>query len=188
MRWNAYYTPSVLRKLRTPCKSAQFPHSRYRLQLNCRKQKDLLYSKACPLSILPHHLHHPESPKVCHIPCCCSVTKSSLSVMSDSLQPRELQHTRLPCPSPTLGVCSNSCPWSRWCHPIISSSVVPFSSCPQSFPASGSFPMSQFFASVGHCITAFKFLYGPALTSIHEHCKNHSFDYTDLCWQSNVSA
>ena len=69
----------------------------------------------------------------------------SHSVMSDSLQPRGLQHARLPCPSPTPRVYSNSCPLSRWCHPTISSSVVPFSSCPQSFPASGSFPMSQLF-------------------------------------------
>ena len=65
------------------------------------------------------------------------------SVVSDSLQPHELQHTRPPCPSPTPRVHPNSCPSSRWCHPAISSSVVPFSSCPQSLPASGSFPMSQ---------------------------------------------
>ena len=74
-----------------------------------------------------------------------SSVQFSLSVVSDSLRPHGLQHTRLPCPSPTPGACSNSCPLSRWCHPTISSSVVPFSSCPQSFPASGSFPMSQFF-------------------------------------------
>ena len=61
----------------------------------------------------------------------------SCSVMSDSLQPHGLQHTRLPCPSPTPGAYSNSCPWSPWCHPTISSSVVPFSSRLQSFPASG---------------------------------------------------
>ena len=66
--------------------------------------------------------------------------------MSDSLRPHELQHARPPCPSPTPGVHSNSCPSSRRCHPAISSSVVPFSSCPQSLPASGSFPMSQLFA------------------------------------------
>ena len=69
--------------------------------------------------------------------------------MSDSLQPHRLQHSRLPCPSPTPRVYSNSCPSSRWCHPTISSSVVPFSSHPQSFPASGSFQMSQFFTSGG---------------------------------------
>ena len=66
--------------------------------------------------------------------------------MSDSLRPHESQHTRPPCPSPTPGVHSNSCPSCRWCHPAISSSVVPFSSCPQSLPASESFPMSQLFA------------------------------------------
>ena len=67
----------------------------------------------------------------------------SCSVMSDSLHPHGLQHTRPPCPSPTPAVYSNSCPLSQWCHPAISSSVVPFSSCPQSLPASGSLPMSQ---------------------------------------------
>ena len=70
----------------------------------------------------------------------------SSSVMSDSLRPHESQHARPPCPSPTPRVHSNSCPSSHWCHPAISSSVVPFSSCPQSLPASESFPMSQLFA------------------------------------------
>ena len=70
----------------------------------------------------------------------------SHSVMSDSLWHHELQHARPPCPSPTPGVHPNTCPSSRWCHPAISSSVVPFSSCPQSLPASWSFPMSQLFA------------------------------------------
>ena len=70
----------------------------------------------------------------------------SHSVVSDSLRPHESQHARPPCPSPTPGVDSNSRPLSRWCHPAISSSVVPFSSCPQSLPASESFPMSQLFA------------------------------------------
>ena len=70
----------------------------------------------------------------------------SLSAVSDFLWPRESQHTRPPCPSPTSGVYPNSCPLRRWCHPAISSSVVPFSSCLQSLPASGSFPISQLFA------------------------------------------
>ena len=69
----------------------------------------------------------------------------SCSVLSDSLQSHQLKHARPPCPSPTPRVYSNSCPSSRWCHPAISSSVVPFSSCPQSLPASESFPMSQLF-------------------------------------------
>ena len=72
--------------------------------------------------------------------------------MSDILPPRGLQHARTPCPSPTPRVYSNSCPSSRWCHPTISSSVVPFSFCLQSFPASGSFPMSQLFPSGGQSI------------------------------------
>ena len=70
----------------------------------------------------------------------------SRSVVSDSLRPHESQHARPPCPSPTPRVHSNSCPSSRWCHPTISSTFVPFSSCPQSLPASESFPMSQLFA------------------------------------------
>ena len=79
---------------------------------------------------------------------------SSVTVMSDSLRPHELQHTRPPCPSPTPGAYPNSCPLSRWCHPTISSSVAPFSFCPQSFPASGTFPMSQLLASGGQSIGA----------------------------------
>ena len=77
---------------------------------------------------------------------------SSVAQSSDSLQPHESQHARPPCPSPIPGVYSDSYPSSRWCHPAISSSVVPFSSCPQSLPASGSFPMSQFFTSGGQSI------------------------------------
>ena len=76
----------------------------------------------------------------------------SRSVVSESLRPHEPKHTRPPCPSPTPGVYSNACPLSRWCHPTISSSVIPFSSCHQSFTASGSFPVSQLFASGGQSI------------------------------------
>ena len=89
-----------------------------------------------------------------------SSVQFSCSVMSNSLQPHELQHARPPCPSPTPGVYSNPCPWSQWCQPAISSSVAPFSSCPQSFPASGSFPMSQLFTSDGQTIGV------PASTSV----------------------
>ena len=78
-----------------------------------------------------------------------SSVQFSCSVVSDSLWPHKSQHARPSCPSQTPGVYSNSCPSSRWCHPAISSSVVPFSSCLQSFPASGSFQRSQFFASGG---------------------------------------
>ena len=78
---------------------------------------------------------------------CISSVHFSRSVMSDSLWSHGLQHARLPCPSPTPRACSNSCPSSRWCHTTISSSVFRVSSCLQSFLASGSFPMSQFFAS-----------------------------------------
>ena len=78
-----------------------------------------------------------------------SSVQFSRSVVSKSLRPHESQHARPPCPSPTPGVHSNSCPSSPWCHPAISSSVVPFSSCPQSLPASESFPISQLFAWSG---------------------------------------
>ena len=76
----------------------------------------------------------------------------SHSVVSNSLRPHGLQHARLPCPSTAPRAYSNSCPLSQWCHPTISSSVITFSSCLQSFPASGSFPMSQFFSSGGQSI------------------------------------
>ena len=78
-----------------------------------------------------------------------AITRFSGSVVSNSLQAHELQHARPPCPSPAPGVYSSSCPLSQWCHPTTSSSVAPFSSCLQSFPASGSFLMSQFFTSGG---------------------------------------
>ena len=83
---------------------------------------------------------------------CFSSVQFSHSVVSDSFWPHRLQHARPPCPSPTSGAYSNSCPLSQWCHPTISSSVVPFSFCLQSFPVSGSFPMSQFFTSGGQSI------------------------------------
>ena len=84
--------------------------------------------------------------------CMHASVQFSHSVVSESLQPHELQHSRPPCPSPTPGVYPNSCPLSWWCHPTISSSVVPFSSCPQSFPASESFPLSQLFTCGGQSI------------------------------------
>ena len=94
-----------------------------------------MQSSECPSEIKGHF----------HI----SSVQFSCSILSDSLWPHEPQHTRPPCPSPTPGVHPNPCPSSRWCHPTISSFVVPFSSCSQSFPASGSFQMSQLFASGG---------------------------------------
>ena len=83
-----------------------------------------------------------------------SSVQFSYSVVSDSLWPHGMQHARLPCPSPTSRTYSNSCPLSQWCHPTISSSVVPFSSCLLFFPATESFQMSQFFASSGQSIGA----------------------------------
>ena len=85
---------------------------------------------------------------------CSFSVQFSRSVMFSSLWPHGLQHTRLPCPSPTPGACSNSCPSSWWCYPTISSSVIPFSSCLQTLPASGCFSVSQFFASGGQSTSA----------------------------------
>ena len=107
--------------------------------------KSLIQNHSSKASVLQHsaffmvQISHPY----------ISSVQFSCSVMSDSLQPCRLQHTRLPCPSPAPGVFPNSCPLSQWCHPTISSFVVPLSSHLQSFPGSGSFPMSQFFTSGG---------------------------------------
>ena len=91
-----------------------------------------------------------------------SSVQFSHSVLSDSLRPHESQHARPPCPSPTPRVLWDSHPSSRWCHPAISSSIVPFSSCPQSLPASGSFPMSQLFTWGGQSIGSFGFNISPS--------------------------
>ena len=107
-----------------------------------------------------------------------SSVQFSHSVVSDSLRPHEPQHARPPCPSPTPRVYPNSCPSSRWCHPAISSSVVPFSSCPQSFPASGSFPMSQLFTSGGQSIRV------SASTSV---LPMNTQDWSPLGWTGWVS-
>ena len=107
-----------------------------------------------------------------------SSVQFSHSVVSDSLWPHGLQHARLPCPTPTPGVYPNSCPLSRWCHPTISSSVVPFSSCPQSFPASGSFQMSQLFATGSQSIGA------SASTSV---LPMNSQDWSPLGWTGWIS-
>ena len=162
-----------------------------------------------------------------------TLSQFSHSVVFNSLKPNGLQHTRLLCPSPTPGACSHACPSNPWCHPTISSSVVSFPSWFQSFPASGSFEKSQFFASVAIVLelqlqhqsfqwifrTDFLKIYwmallavqgtlknllqhhsskasilrhsvgvSPTLTSIHDYWKNQSFDYTDLCRQTDVSA
>ena len=128
--------------------------------------------------------------KVIHLYICCkaslvvlnffsfSSVQLSCLIVSNSSQPRGPQHARLPCPSPTPRVYPNSCPLSQQYHPTISSSVAPFSSCPQSFPASGSFQMSQFFASGSKKYWSFSFNISPA----NEHPKLISFrmDWLDL--------
>ena len=92
-----------------------------------------------------HSLHTPVYSMILSVSYYIDLVQLSCLVMSSSLRPHESQHARPPCPSSTPGVYSNSCPSNQWCHPAISSSVVPFSSCPQSLPASGSFPMNQLF-------------------------------------------
>ena len=120
----------------------------YMLLTPCEKletSENLLYSKHRELcSMLCGDLNGKEIKKEG-----ISSVQFSCSVMSDFLWPHRRQHTSLPCPSPTPGAYSNSCPSCRGCHPTISSSVIPLSSCLQSFPASGSFPLSRFFASGG---------------------------------------
>ena len=99
------------------------------------------------------HLHSDSAMNIyCKMNSYWFLVQFSLSVVFNSLWPHEPQHARPPCPSQTPRVHPNPCPLSQWCHPTISSSVIPFSSCPQSFPASGSFSMSQLFASDGQSI------------------------------------
>ena len=107
-----------------------------------------------------------------------SSVQFSCSVVSNSLWPHESQHARPPCPSPTPGARSNSCLSSQWCHPAISSSVVPFSSCPQSLPALESFPMSQLFASGGQSIGV------SALASV---LPKNTQDWSPLEWTDWIS-
>ena len=117
--------------------------SGWQLRKTCHTKKWSLINNSFKTNI-------PEYEK--RIPC-WSELLFSYQGMSDSLWPHGLQHPRLPCPSPSPRICSNSYPPSQWCHPTISSSVIPFSSCLQSFPASGSFPMSWLFASGGQELT-----------------------------------
>ena len=107
-----------------------------------------------------------------------SSVQFSRSFVSNSLRPHESQHARPPCPSPTPRVHSDSCPSSQWCHPTISSSVIPFSSCPQSFPASGSFQMSQLFASCGQSTGV------SASTSVHP---INTQDWSPIGWTGWIS-
>ena len=130
--------------------------------------RDLLHWQASSLPLAP-----PGKPP-CMVFCCCS----SRWVVFPSLQPHGLQHTEVPCPSPSLRACLNSCPLSRWWHPTILSSVVPFSSCLRSCPASGSFLMNQPFASGGPKVLEFQFQH----QSFSEYAELISFriDWLDL--------
>ena len=204
------------------------PHGLQHARLPCPSPAPRIYSNSCHCwhqwchptispSVVPFSYHLQSFPASGYF----LISQFSCSAMSDSLQPHGLQHGRLPCPSPTPRAYSSSCPLNRWCHPTISSSAVPFSSRLQSFPASGYFPLSQFFASGGQSIgvsasasvlpmniqewfplglvgspcspwdsqessptpqlksissSTLSFTYSPALTSIHDYWKNHSFD------------
>ena len=108
----------------------------------------------------------------------CSSVQFSRSVLSHSLRPHESQHARPPCPLPTPGVYTDSCPSSQWCHPAISSSVVPFSACPQSLPASDSFTMSQLFAWGGQSI---------AVSSLTSDLPMNAQDWSPLWWTGWIS-
>ena len=134
----------------------------------------LHFPHSFPISLPCLHVYWMKSPITFQF----SSVQFSRSVMSDFLWPHGLQHTRPPCLSPTPGVYSDSCPFSQWCYPTISSSVVPFSSCPQSFSASGSFPMSQFFESGGKSIGV------SASTSI---LPTNTQDWSPLGWTAWIS-
>ena len=122
------------------------------LSPGCQERAVLVSGPCPPTSSFPSFSSNRALGVVWKFLSCPSSVQFSRSVVSDYLWPHGLQYTRLPCPSPIPGVYSNSCPLSQWCHPTILSSVVPFSSCLQSFPASGSFPVNQFFASGGQSI------------------------------------
>ena len=155
--WTTDFLPTCLLFLHLPCCRLSFSPS-----LNTAVTPEFylaFVSLLCHLltqQILSKCLYMPDT---CRFHLLCNIRYHLNShfcrlVMSDSLRLHGLQHVRLPCPSPIPGACTNSCPWSQWCHPTISSSVISFSSCLQSFPASGSFPMSQFFTSRGQSIRA----------------------------------
>ena len=111
-----------------------------------------------------------------------SSVQFSHSVVSDSLWPHELQHARPPCPSPTPRVYPNLCPLSQWCHTTISSSVIPFSSCPQSFPASGSFIISRLFTSGGQSVGVSASAFSPSGLIIQDWFPLRLTD--SISWQS----
>ena len=143
-----------------------WPHGLQHTRLPCPSPSPRACSNSCPLSqwsvilsknlILCHLLLVFHSIFSCGMWDLVTCQFSSVAQSCPTLQPHGLQHTRLLCPSPTTGACSNSCPSSQWSHPTISSSLVPFSSFLQSHPASGSFPVSQFFTSSGQSIMEFQ--------------------------------
>ena len=141
----------------------------------CRLIKDFFIFKVYTLRL--QLLYSSVPLKKCSHLCTVSV-QFSRSVVSDSLRPHESQHTRPPCPSPTPGVHSDSRPLSRWCHPAISSSVMPFSSCPQSLPASESFPMSQVFTWGGQ---------STGVSALASFLPKNTQDWSPLGWTGCIS-
>ena len=152
-----------------------FRRSRYPFSLSFVSH--LLKCKSLNYPLLPISIIQAEEALNC-IPGWHSSVQFSRSVVSDSLRPHEPQNARPPCPSPTPGIYPNPCPSSRWCHPTISSSVVPYSSCPQSFPASGSFQMSQLFTLGGQNIGV------SASTSV---LPKNTEDWSPLGWTAWIS-
>ena len=145
----------------------------FKFLLSSEISSNCIVRKSC---ILPSIITHLKQSEI--IICSLDSVQFSHSVVSDSLRPHELQQARAPCPSPTPGVNPNSCPLRRWCHPAISSSVIPFSSCPYSLPASESFPMSQLFAWGGQSIGVSGFSIIPSKE--HPGLMSFRMDWLDL--------
>ena len=163
INWNEMFKSGIPLGFNGELPSQKIHQSSWKCLTDCLilRYKDLTYQSYSTLDVLWktstamyfHGNWSEESSKVLRVSTTIYYSvQFSRSVVSDSLWLHGLRHARLPCPSPIPRDCSNSCPVSWWCHPSISSSVIPFSSCLQSFPASGSFPVSQFFTSGGQSI------------------------------------
>ena len=177
------WVQSLVRELDPSCLNLKIPHTAMKISHATNKTQHSQIRKK-KSAWIKNETNGRELGSTEIKPCTwCSVQFSpsvqfSCSVVSDSLQPHESRHARLPCPSPSPGVHSNSCPLSRWCSPTMSSSVLPFTSRLQSFPASGSFPLSQFFTLGGQSIGV------SALASV---LPKNTQDWSLLEWTSWIS-